>query len=115
MIWAIMLWIGAAQAGFSDAGDFTPVGGVTVYPFEPVRAILASRCSACHGPIAHEKGVDLSTYKKVRKLVHAGHPETSKLYQVVAIRIMPPTHFSPDLTHEELNTINDWIMHGAHK
>lgn len=101
------------RAGFSDAGDFTPVGGVSVYPFEPVRQILAQHCTICHGPETKSGGVDLSTYKKVMKRVVKRHPEKSMLYLVLVTGAMPIPHYYSRLPKEDIEIIKDWISHNA--
>lgn len=99
-------------AAFADLSDYSPVGGVTQYPFEPVRKILTASCTQCHGPALHEGRVDLSSYKKVMKQVVKGHPEKSLLYLVLGVGVMPP-HYYARIPKEDIETIKNWISFGA--
>jgi hypothetical protein len=72
--------------------------------------ILEPKCLQCHsGPTP--TGVDLSTYVGVRALIVPNSLGASRLFQVIALNIMP--RGGPPLTAFEKQAIQLWILSGA--
>jgi hypothetical protein len=81
--------------------------------------ILQPKCVGCHKGANAAHGLDLTTYEKLMaghrhgKVVVPGNPLRSELYEVVAEGKMPKN--APDLSHQEIQAIFDWIKSGALK
>jgi len=84
---------------------------------DTVAPILKSRCVECHNPEQQKGELDLSTTKGLLRgsesgaVFEAGEPEESILYKLVHHGEMPKKGDS--LTHEQIETIHDWIEAGA--
>ena len=83
---------------------------------EDVLPIFISNCtmSGCHNAKQHEAGYDLSNYEGIMKGVHAKHPLSSEIYDVIKGNnpSMPQNPY-PKLTRLQVNTIRRWIQQGA--
>jgi hypothetical protein len=82
-----------------------------------IQPIINSNCakSGCHDAITHEEGYDLTSYFNVLELVKPGHPDKSKLMEVITgsgEKAMPPPP-APPLNQEQINLISQWITEGA--
>jgi hypothetical protein len=87
--------------------------------FENVLPVLkANTCLQCHGPKLQLKNMDLSTYEGVLRgsesgrVIVAGRPDESRLYQMVNEGKMPPGG-KARLSAADLGTIRSWIEAGA--
>ena len=82
--------------------------------------IMVSSCaySGCHDAITAEDDIILDSYDNIMKEVRPGDPGDSELYESITENegdeIMPPPPPSP-LTSEQISTIREWILQGAHE
>jgi hypothetical protein len=84
---------------------------------EEVTPIILSNCtqSDCHNPFDKARGLDLTTYEGILKIVNKGSYQKSKLYQVLVNEtgeVMPQEPYSP-LNDDQIKTIARWIQEGA--
>ena len=86
-----------------------------------VRPVLLDRCIECHGPQKQESDLRLDRRDDVLKavvsdvaLISAGHPDSSRLIQVIRHAEddtqMPPSSKLPD---EQIAALRQWIADGA--
>jgi cytochrome c553 len=84
-----------------------------------IRPLLSDQCFACHGPKSQTARLDLSTEAGVLKggqngpVVVKGHPENSRLIQVVGYQEkvkMPP---AGKLTEQQISNLTAWVKMGA--
>lgn len=87
---------------------------------DQVSAIFKNRCNSCHNADKQKGGLNLETYSSTiqgggsGKVIEAGDPDSSTLYQLVTHSEqpnMPPN--APKLPDAELGTIKAWIEGGA--
>ena len=77
-----------------------------------VHPILEAHCALCHTGASGMAGVDLSAHHSVLAEVLPGQPESSKLYRVLANKVMPPAGLPP-LADADVELIRQWIIGGA--
>jgi mono/diheme cytochrome c family protein len=83
-----------------------------------VQKIFQARCSRCHGAKRQRAGLMLTTREGVLRgsesgpVVVAGHPEKSRLFELLRSGTMPPKK-EPRLPAGEIETIRKWIAAGA--
>ena len=107
-------------ASFSDnftvaTADAIP-GTNDIIKFRAVQTIVHEYCatSNCHGgPISPK----FDTYSDVMKLVVAGKPEQSKIWEMITTndfnKAMPPVNSSHELNTKDKAIIYNWIFNGA--
>jgi hypothetical protein len=78
--------------------------------YADISGILEKNCVGCHSGGRAAKGIDLSSYNKVKGLVVAGDPDKSRLYTVIKSGKMPPKN---PLPAADLDKIAQWIKGGA--
>jgi hypothetical protein len=77
--------------------------------------MLVSKCGACHGTSNNLKDLDLTTYTGIMQgsesgaVVTPGDPDNSL---IMIIQTSEEPHFA-QLTPEELNLLEEWILAGA--
>ena len=77
-----------------------------------VRPIVKAHCTHCHGEEEKpEGGVDLRLRRFMDEIVVVGHPEKSKLVEVIRSGEMPEK--GKPLTEAQLGVIEKWIAQGA--
>jgi cytochrome c553 len=77
-----------------------------------VRPIVKAHCTHCHGEEEKPKGdIDLRLRRFMDEIVVVGHPEKSKLVEVIRSGEMPEK--GKPLTEEQLAVIEKWITQGA--
>jgi len=77
-----------------------------------VRPIVKAHCTHCHGEEEKPKGdIDLRLRRFMDEIVVVGHPEKSKLVEVIRSGEMPEK--GKPLTEAQLAVIEKWIMQGA--
>ena len=77
-----------------------------------VRPIVKAHCTHCHGEEDKPKGkLDLRLRRFMDEIVVVGHPEKSKLVEVIRSGEMPEK--GKPLTEEQLAVIEKWIAQGA--
>ncbi|MFM7606521.1 MAG: DUF1549 domain-containing protein, partial [Prosthecobacter sp.] len=77
-----------------------------------VRPIVKAHCTHCHGEEEKpEGGVDLRLRRFMHEIVVVGHPEKSRLIEVIRSGEMPEK--GKPLTETQLGVIEKWIAQGA--
>lgn len=77
-----------------------------------VRPIIKAHCTHCHGEEEKpEGGVDLRLRRFMDEILVPGHPEKSKLVEVIRSGEMPEK--GKPLTEAQLGVIEQWITQGA--
>ena len=85
-----------------------------------VRPLLVARCFRCHGEKVQKGGVRLDSAEALlgksddEPLVKPGHPEDSRIMEVVGYKEepkMPPDGKLPDA---DTQILREWIRQGAH-
>ncbi len=77
-----------------------------------VRPIIKAHCTHCHGEEEKpEGGVDLRLRRFMDEILVPGHPEKSKLVEVIRSGEMPEK--GKPLTEAQLGVIEQWIAQGA--
>jgi hypothetical protein len=131
---ALMLLACAAACGCADFDAPAPVALPDVAVTDPsfsadVQPIFTARCAtaSCHTLATHQMGLDLqagfaydaivgqpSRQRLGMLLVEPGHPENSRVVQVISPGAEPrmPLGRTP-LTANQIATIQNWIAHGA--
>ena len=91
----------------------TAHGADAVLTFEKdVRPIVKAHCTHCHGEEEKPKGdIDLRLRRFMDEIVVVGHPEKSKLVEVIRSGEMPEK--GKPLTEAQLAVIEKWITQGA--
>jgi hypothetical protein len=89
----------------------------SVYFTNTIQPLLNSMCAVpeCHDAITAEDGVNLTNYQNIMNQVDPFDLDGSDLWDKGIMdpdEPMPPAD-SPQLTQEEINLIEDWIMQGA--
>lgn len=85
---------------------------------DAIAPILESRCVECHSAEKRKGELDLSSVpgflrgSESGEIFEAGEPEKSTIYKLVHHGEMPKK--GDPLTHEQIETIHDWIAEGAH-
>jgi len=75
--------------------------------------VLQTKCIRCHSAQRPQAGVALDTYENVMKLVVAGKPEESSLYEVVKGGGPVRMPLGPPLPQSDIDYIRAWIQTGA--
>ena len=94
----------------------TSAGAVPLFE-DTVAPILKSRCVECHSADKQKGELDLSSVAGLLRgsesgeIFKAGEPEKSTIYKLVHHGEMPKK--GDPLTHEQIETIHDWIAEGA--
>jgi len=90
----------------------------SVYFNRDVLPLIISSCatSGCHDEITHEEGLRLVDYDRIVRIVRAGKPQNSTLYEVItedrsSKRMPPPPRAA--LTADQIGIIRKWIEQGA--
>ncbi|MBX7134487.1 MAG: outer-membrane lipoprotein carrier protein LolA [Fimbriimonadaceae bacterium] len=96
----------------SDATDAAAAPAVNAngLKFADIKPILDQNCISCHSGGRAKKGIDLSTYAGVSRVVKAGNPNGSFLIRVVKAGSMPPTG---PLPADSVDKLNQWVQDGA--
>lgn len=82
--------------------------------YAAVQAIFDKNCMPCHGSGRRSGGVDLSSYANLTKrIVKAGDPDSSDLYEVISGSNPEMPRNRPPLSQADQKTIYDWIKNGA--
>ena len=82
-----------------------------------VKPIFEANCFSCHGGTVM-LGLDLRTVTSILRgshegpVVAQGSPQTSRLYEKVSTRAMPPPAFKMRLTDAQIETVRRWIEGG---
>lgn len=90
----------------------------SVYFSRDVLPVVLSSCaiSGCHDDVTHAEGLRLLDYERIVRIVRAGKPENSALYEVLvedrASKRMPPPPRAA-LTADQISVIRTWIEQGA--
>ncbi len=102
-----------------NGGSTNPPPTVTcspdsVYFQNTILPLISSNCAMadCHDPISHREGLILNNYTGIMKIVRAGNPNSSKLYETIADNSMPPPPY-PKLTTAQRQSVQKWIQQGA--
>ena len=109
---ALFILLPASLGAQSTAG--APVFEQDVLP------IFSTYCFTCHGKSSPELGMDLRTAASVLRgshngpVIEKGSPDSSRLFQLVSERMMPPPAFKSVVPDREVETIRRWIETGAH-
>lgn len=88
-----------------------------------VEPILVAKCTSCHNPQKHKGDLDLTNVEAIAsggengEVWLAHNPEQSLLLQRVELPLEDEEHMPPDgktqLTAQEIELIESWIVHGA--
>jgi mono/diheme cytochrome c family protein/cell division protein FtsB len=104
---------------FALLGDRAVAADKSVDFVRDVRPILVNNCFACHGPDDKQRKArlrfDVEDSAK-KKAIVAGDADGSPLVQRVLSRDedrMPPAETGKTLTPEQVETLKQWIKHGA--
>ena len=101
------------------------IGGATVWSESAIRfaqhiqPILATRCYRCHGLTVQKANLNLATVTGIQqgsesgRIIDAGNPDDSRLFQVVDDGEMPPEDEDTPLSAEQVELIRKWIAEGA--
>jgi len=108
---------GNGGGGIIDGGSST-CSPDTVYFQQAVLPILVSNCAVpgCHDATTHEEGLVFTSYENAMKVVRAGRPESSKLYEVITDddpKDRMPRYPRAPLTTQQIAAIEKWIRQGA--
>ncbi len=99
----------AAAASPAEAGP-------TIGYVEDIQPLFERSCSACHNAAAKTMGLQVTTYAALMagsengSIITPGHPETSKLWEMVGQGKMPATG---PLPNDEQQLVQQWIAQGA--
>lgn len=102
-----------AVASRSQASESVPVFYET-----SSRKIIEAKCVRCHNPNMKKAGLDLSTAQGILKgsesgrIVQAGDPEASLLFQMIEAEEMPPDE-KDRLNQNQIESLRLWIANGA--
>lgn len=99
--------------------DYTdiPCDPDSVYFVNEIFPLISSTCVApeCHDATSHKEDIVLDSYDNIMKIVRAGRPDNSDLYEVITktdpADVMPPP--PAQLTPEQIDKIRKWIEQGA--
>ena len=90
----------------------------SVYFNRDILPFIISSCatSGCHDEVTHEEGLRLVDYDRIVRIVRAGKPENSALYEVItedrsSKRMPPPPRAA--LSADQIGIIRKWIEQGA--
>lgn len=105
-----VLWLGCTT--FAHGADDPP----TVDFRSQVVPLLKARCVKCHGPAQQEGGLSLALPQGIARggqsgvAVVSGHPERSRIWQLVESDAMPTDE---PLSADEKSVLRRWIIQGA--
>ena len=89
----------------------------TVYFASQMLPLMISSCamSGCHDVISHKEGVILTDYTNIMRVVKAGNPSSSKLYQSLleSGSDRMPRAPVPAFTQAQISLVAKWIQQGA--
>ena len=99
----------------AEPTPIAPPEGVAPTYENTIGPMLVSKCGACHGTSNNLKDLDLTTYTGIMQgsesgaVVTPGDPDNSL---IMIIQTSEQPHFA-QLTPEELNLLEEWILAGA--
>lgn len=96
-------------ADATDAAAAPPVNANGL-KFADIKPILDQNCVSCHSGGRAKKGIDLSTYAGVMKVVKPGNPGGSFIIRVLKAGSMPPTG---PLASDSVDKLTQWVQDGA--
>jgi mono/diheme cytochrome c family protein len=107
----------AASAFLCIVTTSSPLRAEDVKLAQQVQEIFKKACARCHGPEGTNEG-GMNYVLDVRKLIDkkkivTGDAAKSKLFKKVSGGEMPPEDEKPQLTKQEIATIEKWIQDGA--
>ncbi len=102
--WALLA-LASIPANAQTTLPATPTTGIVTLDMDRATAIIVNDCSRCHAWAADYGSIMASG------LVVAGHPEESKLVDVIEAGYMPPSPPAP--TPGDIEAISAWIAAGA--
>ncbi len=85
-----------------------------------VRPLLVARCSRCHGEKDQKGGIRLDSAEGVlgktpdEGVVKAGHPESSRLMEVISYKDEPKMPPDGKLADGDVQILREWIQRGAY-
>ncbi|WP_339733861.1 PSD1 and planctomycete cytochrome C domain-containing protein [uncultured Gimesia sp.] len=119
LIFSILLWVvlwvvfWAVTGTISQAAEPTPI-----FYESSAQKIIKAKCVRCHNPKTKKAGLDLSTAQGILagsesgRIVQAGDPEASLLFQMIEAEEMPPDE-KDHLSKNQLESLRHWIAGGA--
>ncbi len=122
---AVRRWFGLVVALVAGSSGASIGWGQGVDFMREVRPILSNHCFQCHGPDEHTREADLRLDTRDglfggtdrEGVVVPGDLASSLLWQRVVADDpedrMPPSHANKDLRPDQINTLRQWIEHGA--
>ena len=107
-----------AVAIIKSQAEEKAVAAETVFYESAVKTIIEAKCVSCHNAKMKKAGLDLSTAHGILqgsesgRIVQAGDPEASLLFQMIDAEEMPPNE-KDRLNKSQLEELKKWIAGGA--
>ena len=98
--------------------DKTTAAKSNLFYESSVKKIIEAKCVRCHNSKTKKAGLDLSTAQGILqgsesgRVVQAGDPEASLLFQMIEAEEMPPEE-KDHLNQKQLESLRHWITAGA--